>query len=359
MKLPAGWEYQSSPLNYQAYSHVNTLSSAAMAYGVTGDEEYLKTIVNAYSWLERTQLYATGGYGPEEDLMPPDGSLSDSLESTFRSFETICGSWAGFKLARYLMQFTGEAHYGDWIEKLLYNGIGAALPMAARGHTFYYSDSRMGGGRKIFHLDGDWPCCSGTYPQVVADYHNVIYFKDENSLYVNLFVPSTVAWDYNENEITLEQDTNYPESETTVLTVTPHRPTAFNLKIRIPTWSQSARISVNGSHLEAAARPGTWAEIRRTWKAGDRVEVQIPMQPRAVPVDQQHPNRVAIVSGPVVLVQRAQPILPDGAVTNAIRASRGDKSLTFSIPGQAVGDFVPFYRVAAGEPYNMYFDVPG
>jgi uncharacterized protein len=256
------------------------------------------------------------------------------------------------------MQFTGKARYGDWIEKLVYNGIGAALPMAAHGQTFYYSDYRLGGGRKIYHLDGDWPCCSGTYPQVVADYHNVIYFKDRNSLYVNLFVPSTVAWDYNHNEISVEQDTSYPESDTTVLTVNPHTPAAFNLKIRIPSWSQGANISVNGSQLNAAARPGTWAEIQRTWRAGDRVAVQIPMQLRALPVDQQHPNRVAIVYGPVVLVQKAQPTLPDAAVANARRVSRGDKSLTFSIPGQPVGDFVPFYQVAAGEPYNMYFDVP-
>lgn len=359
MKLPAGWEYQSSPLNYHAYSHVNTLSSAAMAYGVTGDEEYLKTIVNAYDWLDRTQFYASGGYGPEEDLMPPDGSLSDSLESTFRSFETICGAWAGFKLARYLMQFTGEARYGDWIEKLVYNGIGAALPMAAHGQTFYYSDYRLGGGRKIYHLDGTWPCCSGTYPQVVADYHNVIYFKDENSLYVNLFVPSVVTWRYHENEIAVEQDTTYPESDSTVLTVTPRTPVAFNLKIRVPSWSQGVSISVNGSRQNVATRPGTWATIQRMWKAGDRIAIQIAMQLRTVPVDQQHPNRVALVYGPVVLVQKTQPVLPGKGVANSARLSRGDESLAFSIPGQPAGDFVPFYKVAAGEPYNMYFDLAG
>jgi DUF1680 family protein len=327
-----------------------------MAYGVTGNEEYLKTIVNAYDWLERTQFYATGGYGPEEELLPPDGSLSNSLETTFRSFETICGSWAGFKLARYLMQFTGEARYGDWIEKLVYNGIGAALPMEAHGQTFYYSDYRLGGGRKIYYQDGTWPCCSGTYPQVVADYHNVIYFKDRDSLYVNLFVPSTVTWHWGQNEILVEQATTYPDSDTTILTVTPSTPIAFNLKIRIPSWSQGTRIKVNDSPLDAPVRPGTWAEIQRTWKAGDRVAVQIPMQLRMVPVDQQHSNRIAMVYGPVVLVQKTQPILPKKAATNSTRVSSGDESLTFSIPGQPVGDFVPFYKVAAGEPYNMYFD---
>ena len=61
--------------NHHAYSHVNALSSAAMTYAVTGDPEYLQVIVNVYEWLEKTQLYAIGGYGPDERLMPPDGSL--------------------------------------------------------------------------------------------------------------------------------------------------------------------------------------------------------------------------------------------------------------------------------------------
>ena len=64
--------------------------------------------------------------------MPPDGSLGESLAATIRSFETPCGYWAAFKLARYLMKFTGEARYGDWMERLVYNGVGAALPMGPK-----------------------------------------------------------------------------------------------------------------------------------------------------------------------------------------------------------------------------------
>src|SRR5579863_5552203 len=137
-----------SPMDAQgvhAYSHVNTFSSAAMAYAVSGDPKYLQIIRNAYDFLQNTQCYATGGYGPNERFMSSDGSLGKALETRSDTFETMCGSWAGFKLSRYLMQFTGEARYGDWIENLVYNGIGAALPMAAQGRTFYYSDYRFGG----------------------------------------------------------------------------------------------------------------------------------------------------------------------------------------------------------------------
>ena len=148
-----------SRYGHHAYSHVNTLSSCAMAYEVTGEKPYLDAVVNAYDWLQQTQCYATGGFGPEEDLVAPDGELGRRLETTYASFETPCGCWAGFKLSRYLMRFTGDARYGDWIERLLYNGILGAMPMGPKGATFYYSDYRMGGARKIYHLDGTWPCC--------------------------------------------------------------------------------------------------------------------------------------------------------------------------------------------------------
>ncbi len=347
-----------APYHYHAYSHVNTLSGAAMAYAVTGEDQYLKTIVNAYDWLERTQFYATGGYGPDEEWLPPDGSLAKSLETTYSTFETICGSWAGFKLARYLIQFTGESRYGDWIEKLTYNGIGAALPMTGRGETFYYSDYRLGGGRKYFHSE-TWPCCSGTYPQVVADYHNVIYFKKDNSLYVNLYVPSQLSWNCGGTPIEIEQHTSYPESESTLLTLRPAEPVTFKLNFRVPGWSTGALVKVNGTIFSTQATPGAWATIERTWNPGDQVSLQIPMKLRTIPIDKQHPRRVAFAYGPVVLVQTTEPTLPIEPAEAAMQFVPDQKeALSFTV-AQPKASFVPFYRVGKGTPYNMYFDLQG
>ena len=133
-----------------AYSHVNTFSSAAMAYAVTGDAKYLNIIKNAYDFLQNTQCYATGGFGPVERIMPTNGNLGKALDLQMNTCETPCCSWAAFKLAKYLMQFTGESRYGDWIERLLYNGIGAALPITGNGKNFYYADYRVAGGVKYY-----------------------------------------------------------------------------------------------------------------------------------------------------------------------------------------------------------------
>jgi len=359
---------------YHAYSHVNTLSSAAMTYAVTGNPEYLKTIVNAYDHFQEVQCYATGGYGPTERLVAADGSLGRSLEQENNTFETPCGAWSIFKLGSYLMQFTGEARYGDWIEKLVYNGIGAALPMAPEGKTFYYSDYRLGppeplaSARKVYYWD-PYPCCSGTYIQSVADYHNIIYFKDTAGLYVNLFVPSEVTWNHGGTEIKVTQETGYPESATTSLTVQAPNSAAFELRLRVPGWSEGTSVQINGHKTDVVCQPGTWATIRRTWQAGDQVSLQIPMRLRLVPIDAQHPGRLALIYGPVVLVQDGrytrQPNLNLNGSDLDQKIVPANKPLEFKVVDDlppspfipSTGAIMPFYRIAAGVPYRMYLDL--
>ena len=164
-----------------------------MHYEVSGDPTYLRIIRNVYDFMQNTQCFATGGYGPNERFMSTDGSLGKALDNRSDTFETLCGSWAGFKLSRYLMRFTGDSRYGDWIERLLYNGVGAALVPQEHGWAFYYSDYRVTGGIKVDSCE-NFTCCSGTFIQCIADYHNLIYYKDPDNLYVNLYFPSEVTW---------------------------------------------------------------------------------------------------------------------------------------------------------------------
>jgi DUF1680 family protein len=359
-EYPAYWDmflHPSAPgqEGFHAYSHVNTLSSCAMAYRIKREPHYLETIVNAFRWLERTQQFATGGYGPDETLVPADGALGKSLEGIRNTFETVCGSWAGFKLSRYLISFTGEAFYGDWIEKLVYNAIGATLPLRPDGSTFYYSDYTLAGGQKAYN-DIKWSCCSGTYPQAIADYHNIIYFHGPNTLAVNLFVPSTVVWNHGENEVMLEQQTAYPQTDFSLMTVRTLRPDSFELKFRVPRWCQGARAEINGNPVSTAspAQPGSWASINRRWTDGDRLKLVLPMQPVARPVDEQHPARVAFTYGPFTLVSRGSGhrLRRNGALSQSMVRQGSD--LQFQLDGAT---FVPFYQVGFQQPYQMYFDL--
>lgn len=349
-----------------AYSHVNTFSSAAMAYAVGGDPRYLRICVHAYDFLQQTQCYATGGYGPDERLMGLDGQLGRSLDLYAGHAEIPCGTWAAFKLSRYLMGFTGEARFGDWIETLLYNGIGAALPTEPDGRTYYYGDYRISSGLKQ-HYWYEWPCCSGTYLQTVADYHNVIYFKshDPDGLAVNLFVPSEVTWNQDGQTVRLRQDTQYPEAETTDLTLQLERPLRFRLRLRIPGWSEGISVRLNDSPLAVDGTPGEWATIEREWQPGDRVSARFPMRLRMAPVDRHHPRRVAIMFGPVVLGQdeaccRRPFTLEPGADLSTRLVQEGD-GLRFRIlntaPERHTRYLQPFYDFPAFWPYWVYFDL--
>jgi hypothetical protein len=366
-----------------AYSHVNTFSSAAMAYDVSGDPKYLHVIKNAYEYLQRTQCYATGGYGPNERFMAPGGALGKALDTRSDTCETVCGSWAGFKLSRYLQRFTGEAKYGDWIERLFYNAVGAALPIVDEGRNFYYGDYRVGGGLKVYAWD-TFTCCSGTYIQNIADYHNIIYLKSADALYVNLFLPSEVTWQSPAGDVTLVQETSYPDGDATALTVTPARPMSFPLRFRVPSWTRAVTVKVNGADARVDAAPGTWATIARTWSRGDRVDIRIPLTMRLQPVDAQHPDRVAVMRGPVVFVLEGAyhdpnfrlPLrdedlegwlipeagtLPRGVWSTGLPKTQYPTSLRVEPPKGTTTAPVrlrmrPFYEIGENYPYFMYFD---
>ena len=206
-----------------AYSHCNSFSGAAMAYLIDGDPKLLRCMKNFYDFLQNSQCYATGGYGPAERYVINDGALGASLESRLDSFETPCCTWAAIKLARYLMTFTGESRYGDWIERLVYNGIGAALPIVGNGKHFYYANYQLGAGMKTYSRN-NYTCCSGTYFQNIVEYQNLIYFKDDSGLYVNLYLPSEVTWKTAGQAVRLTLKTNYPENETIAIDKTRNAP---------------------------------------------------------------------------------------------------------------------------------------
>ncbi len=358
-----------------AFSHVNTFSSAAMYYAVSGDPETLRVLKNAYDYMQRRQCYATGGYGPNERFMAPDGSLGKALDTRSDTFETGCGTWGAFKMSQHLMQFTGEARYGDWIEKLFYNGVGASLPVTEGGRNFYYSDYRVSGGMKVDRWD-NFTCCSGTYFQNLADYYNLIYFKDSSGLYVNLYVPSELSWKHQGDEIKVTQQTEYPLKDMVSLSFDMKQRKKFDLRFRVPEWCQNMSIKVNGAAASVACKPGTWASLSREWNPGDKVEIHVPMLLRMEAVDQQNPDRVAVVRGPVVLAldydyHDPDFILPgdDEALNKLLIADDSPLASHFSapaVPGMYRVErpdgknirlrFRPFYAYNEGFPYQMYFD---
>jgi hypothetical protein len=284
-----------------AYSHVNAMSSAMQAYLVLGSEKHLRAAKNGFDFLRTTQSFATGGWGPDEQFYEPgSGGIGDSLTKTHSSFETPCGAYAHFKITRYLLRVTRDSRYGDSMEKVLYNAILGAKPIRKDGYGFYYSDYNNDGS-KVYRME-KWTCCTGTFAQITADYGVSAYFNDDQGIYINLYVPSRVTWAQGGARVTLTQQTSYPHHPTTQITLSTNKDNAFPIYLRIPAWAgPRTRISVNGKPTEASPTPGQFVALNRTWKNGDHIEVEFDMPTVLEAVDQQHPDLMAPVHGPLAL----------------------------------------------------------
>jgi hypothetical protein len=285
-----------------AYSHVNAFSSAMQAYLVLGSEKHLHAAKNGFDFLRATQSFATGGWGPDEQFRKPgSGEVGESLKNSHAHFETPCGVYGHFKIARYLMRVTRDSRYGDSMERVLYNTILGAKPLKEDGSSFYYSDYNNVFARKGYHRD-KWPCCSGTFPQLTADYAISCYFHDGENIYVNLYAPSRVTWSHADARVTLTQRTSYPNNLSSQLEISSDKPARFVIHVRIPAWAgPKTSVTVNGKRVTSELIPGTFAALDGTWKDGDRIELEFEARTTLEAVDPQHPSVVAAVNGPLAL----------------------------------------------------------
>lgn len=348
--------------NRHGYSHVNTLCSAAMAYQVTRDPVYLETIKEAYRILQKYQVMASGGYAFDEHMGDTKGSNYTAVEKIGKSFEAPCGTYAVLKLTRYLLMFTGEAQYGDWAERVLYNAAFASLPMKddgqRRGKTFYYADYRIGGGRKVYY-EHSFPCCSGTYPQVMAEYHNMIAYYDDAAVYLAQYLPSEIRKNINDQTIWMEIEGTYPETEQVSIRI--RETFSLSLYVRIPSWvrEKNVQIEVNGKRTEREAEPGSWLNLGREWKKGDQITVTYPMKLYTIPITEEHTERAALMYGPVMLAAQGRhfEISADAQNPEKFIAKIGNQLEFQSLDGKI--RFYPYWKYGEKEWNTVYLDYIG
>jgi DUF1680 family protein len=304
----------------------------------------------------KDQSYATGGWGPNEAFIQPGkGELGESLRTSHRHFESGCGAYAHFKLMRYLLAITRDSRYGDSMERVLYNVALGIKPILEDGSTFYYSDYHPSAHKSYDRIipdaqyrwdkDDHWPCCSGTFPQVTADYGISSYLRAQDGIYVNLYVPSRASWKQGAGRCSILQETDYPAGKNVTLTLTTPSTSDFTVYLRIPAWAgKGTTVAVNGRRLRAEVAPGFFP-VRRQWKTGDKIEFEIDQPLRYEPVDAQNPSQVALLRGPQVMfaVTESQPKLSRRQLT---RTETGDIPLR------------PFGSIR-DEVYQTYWEVTG
>ena len=313
-----------------ANTHIPQAIGAARKYELTGDKRYRKIAENFWSQVANHHSYCTGGNSNHEKFGAPD-QLAKELSATT---EECCCTYNMLKLTRHLYSWTGKAEYAEFYERALLNGIiGTMNPKD--GMTMYYVPLEAGYW-KMFGLPTDsfW-CCTGTGVENFSKLQDSIYFHNDQTLFVNLFMPSSVEW--REKGVTVRQETEFPDRETSRLSFHCERPVALDVQIRNPHWTSGAEVKVNGKAVPISS------PIKRTWKTGDRVEIRLPMALRmqAMPDD---PGLQAFLYGPLVLAGK---LGKEGLTAEAQASDLKEQVKSHFVRGKPVP--APEFR-AAGDP---------
>jgi DUF1680 family protein len=277
--------------------HANTqipkMIGAARQFELTGDQR--DADIAKFFWQEVAlhRSYVIGGHSDSEHFFPTnDFTKHLSVETA----ET-CNTYNMLKLTRHLFEWSPDAVEMDFYERALYNDILASQDPDT-GMFTYFMSLKPGHFKTYSKPDISFWCCVGTGMENHAKYGDTIYFHGDNSLFVNLFIPSELSWP--EKNLVVRQETKFPESDVTQLNFKTQMSVQLVLKIRWPSWAEKIAVRVNGKKQKISGAPGSYISLNREWQNGDRVEIQLPMKLHAEPLPGAS-NIVALLFGPIVL----------------------------------------------------------
>lgn len=296
---------------YEAVGHAvrASYSYAAMADVAmeTHDIDYQSATMSLWDNIVNRKYYLTGGIGSGET----SEGFGEDYSLRHNAYCESCSSCGEIFFQHKLCLMHHDAQYADLYEETLYNALLGSIDLA--GENFYYQNPLEE--RRTRY---DWhgcPCCVGNIPRTLLMLPTWMYAKDNDSLYVNLFVGSRVnVGDVAGTEVEVIQETDYPWAGNVAILVNPKEPCEFAVKIRSPNHSVSelysyspesngfSSVSVNGQVMAPAIKQG-YAVIQRTWKAGDRIELVLPMtlqRVKGVEAIEATRGQVALRRGPLI-----------------------------------------------------------
>ncbi|PYU80257.1 MAG: glycoside hydrolase family 127 protein [Acidobacteria bacterium] len=299
---------------------------AADYYLETGDPAYWKTLDVLWKDLVTSQMYVTGGVGARSD----GEAFGDPFElPNARAYGESCAAIGNMMWNWRMLAATGEAKFADVIERALYNGINSG--MSLDGTLYCYRNPLAfdpSHGDKIRNDWYDTTCCPPNLERTLASLPGYFYSTSGDGIYLHLFDNSELDWHLESGGgLKVRQRTNYPWDGSVEIVLTPAEPTEFTFFLRIPGWTDSAQVGVNGKAVTGATS-GQYLPIRRRWSAGDVIRVQFNMTPQLLEANAQiaeNNGRVAVQRGPLVycLEQIDQ---PEGVALKDVALSLGPKS---------------------------------
>ena len=239
---------------------------------------------------------AFGGNSVSEHFNDPK-NFEGMLES--REGPETCNTYNMLRLTEQLFASQPSAAYADYYERALYNHILASINTENPGYV-YFTPIRPEHYRVYSQPDDCFWCCVGTGMENPGRYGEFIYAQAANGLYVNLFIPSELT--ETNLGLTLRQETKFPDEPRTQLILKLKKPAEFTLYLRHPAWVAKGdfAVRVNDEPVAVDSAPSSYAELRREWRDGDRVEIELPMRTTVERLPDGS-DWVAILRGPIVL----------------------------------------------------------
>ena len=295
------------------FVHANTqipkVIGLGRIYEVAGDADDAAAARFFWDTVINDHTYVIGGNADREYFQRPNSISRHITEQTCES----CNTYNMLKLTRQLFGWSPQSHLFDYYERAHLNHIMAQHDPETG--MFAYMVPLMSGEARQYSTPHDsfW-CCVGTGMESHAKHGDSIYWRSDDTLLVNLYIPSQLTWAERGAQLTLE--TNYPFSDTIELGVDEIGPLdQFAIALRIPSWTGSHAISVNGAPVAARLTDG-YVRIERRWAAGDKIRLTLPL-PLRIEATEDDPHVVALLRGPLVLAADMGPAPPPPAFDDA------------------------------------------
>jgi uncharacterized protein len=318
-------------------------SGMADVAALTGDSAYLKAIDQIWNNVVGKKLYLTGGIG-STGAGEAFGANYELPNMT--AYNETCAAVANDYWNQRLFLLHGDAKYIDVFERTLYNGLLSGVSLD--GKTYFYPNPLESNGQ---HQRSAWfgvACCPGNITRFMPSIPGYVYAHQADSIYVNLYMTNKARIQLAGGKaVQVAQQTRYPWDGSVHISVDPEQAAEFTMKIRVPGWARgevvpsdlyrfedqsalSPVLKVNGSPVEIQLAKG-YAVVKRTWKKGDSIDLELPMPIRRVLANEKvedDRHRVALERGP--LVYAAEWVdSPDKHVRNILLPASQKLSTTF------------------------------
>jgi uncharacterized protein len=291
------------PDRLHANTHVPQFSGYMRIYEHSGDAEYFTAAKNFFGMVVPHRMFASGGtsgnYPGSNNNVEMFQNRDNIANAIAQAGAETCSTYNLIKLARNLFLHEHDPAYLDYYERGLFNmilGSRADTTSTANPQVTYFQPLTPGAPRTYGNTG---TCCGGTGLENHTKYQETVYFRsaDGSTLWVNLYVPSTLTWA--EKGFTVTQETAFPRSDRSTLTIDGSG--ELDIKLRVPGWAKKGfSVTVNGVVQDVDATPSSYLTLRRIWKPGDTIGIRMPFSIR-IERALDRPDTQAIFWGPVLL----------------------------------------------------------